>query len=546
MTAAFERLFAVDRDGASVVASVLARIDGRLRLAGSIELPPALTNDEALRALLRRVAAVEPELLASLGVAREAAAGGALPGWPRLTTRTPASPVLAVVAATERALQPLSEAARLSGWTVAGASAEQHDALEVTRLLLRDDIGTVLIGSGDPPRRDERRTLSQILAVAAAAAARRPELAIILAGGTVSAEDAIIRARAAADQPSAGDGPVVLAPAAAVGTPPGSALRGLLARVRAADDDASSAVARSTAGLATVLGRRVETIGLGPDAGVRVTAAPVRSTDEEQRGTVLAAAALVPPEPDDDIVEQVLAWSTVPIDRYRLRDRLRELRLAPMSETHGDGALLRMAAVRAALARLLTGDPAFATDPAPDVIVATGSAWAHAPGPAIALSLVDVIRRPGASQLALDHARLLGPIGMIAHEAQRLELLSELADDLLLPLGSVLMPAGLHAGQRPGNLVVHAPAGTTELELLPGALELVDVPPGEAVVVEMSFPDAVVLGTSGRRFGVDIAGGLTGLVVDLRDVPLRLPDQADQRRELLAAWQRSLWVGMET
>jgi hypothetical protein len=29
-------------------------------------------------------------------------------------------------------------------------------------------------------------------------------------------------------------------------------------------------------------------------------------------------------------------------------------------------------------------------------------------------------------------------------------------------------------------------------------------------------------------------------------VPLRLPDQPEQRRELLAAWQRSLWTGMET
>jgi hypothetical protein len=34
--------------------------------------------------------------------------------------------------------------------------------------------------------------------------------------------------------------------------------------------------------------------------------------------------------------------------------------------------------------------------------------------------------------------------------------------------------------------------------------------------------------------------------VDLRDVPLRLPDRADRRRDLLAAWQTSLWAGAET
>ena len=44
---------------------------------------------------------------------------------------------------------------------------------------------------------------------------------------------------------------------------------------------------------------------------------------------------------------------------------------------------------------------------------------------------------------------------------------------------------------------------------------------------------------------IDVAGGLGGLMVDLRDVPLRLPDRADRRRDLLAAWQSSLWLGSE-
>jgi hypothetical protein len=43
-----------------------------------------------------------------------------------------------------------------------------------------------------------------------------------------------------------------------------------------------------------------------------------------------------------------------------------------------------------------------------------------------------------------------------------------------------------------------------------------------------------------------VAGGLGGLLVDLRDVPLRLPDRADRRRDLLAAWQAALWQGSDT
>ena len=48
------------------------------------------------------------------------------------------------------------------------------------------------------------------------------------------------------------------------------------------------------------------------------------------------------------------------------------------------------------------------------------------------------------------------------------------------------------------------------------------------------------LGGRGRHFAIDVTGGLGGLLVDLRDVPLRLPDRADLRIELLEAWQAAV------
>jgi hypothetical protein len=33
--------------------------------------------------------------------------------------------------------------------------------------------------------------------------------------------------------------------------------------------------------------------------------------------------------------------------------------------------------------------------------------------------------------------------------------------------------------------------------------------------------------------------------VDLRDVPLKLPERADRRREQLSAWQASMWAGLD-
>ena len=95
-------------------------------------------------------------------------------------------------------------------------------------------------------------------------------------------------------------------------------------------------------------------------------------------------------------------------------------------------------------------------------------------------------------------------------------------------------------------MAVHARDGISELELTPGGLELVDLPPGATAVAEFKFRERVRLGGRGRHFAIDVAGGLGGLMVDLRDVPLRLPDRADRRRDLLAAWQSSLWAGSES
>ena len=155
------------------------------------------------------------------------------------------------------------------------------------------------------------------------------------------------------------------------------------------------------------------------------------------------------------------------------------------------------------------------------------------------------MRRPGASQYAFDHARLLGALGAIPDPGERRLLISDLIDDLLAPLGTVITPAGLRGGRSAGSVRVHMTDGPSDIDLSPGGLELVDLPPGATAVAEFRFRDRVRLGTRGRHFAVDVAGGLGGLLVDLRDVPLRLPDRADRRRDLLAAWQASLWAGAD-
>src|SRR4030095_16829921 len=69
-----------------------------------------------------------------------------------------------------------------------------------------------------------------------------------------------------------------------------------------------------------------------------------------------------------------LAGTTISLDRHRLRDRLRELRLWPWAGIAGDGARLRLAAARAALGVLVEATPDPSMLPAPELVIFAGAA----------------------------------------------------------------------------------------------------------------------------------------------------------------------------
>jgi hypothetical protein len=521
---------AVDHGTATAAVSLIGWVDGRWRLLGSTAAPAPVGPDPLASLLVGRLRTSDPELAETLRL-------GPGSGEPaRLIARTVEPPVLAVVAASQRASSPLLAAASTSGWRTRPLALDGSDVLALARLLDDPTVDAVLAGASEPPGGDERGLLPELTTLVAAAAARRPDLTIVLAGG-LKDQLSKVEGLAGSQRPGA----IIVAPAATSGDPAGEPQRELLDGLRGGPDDGRRAMIRAAGTLAALLERQVEVVEVGHAAGTRIAAPP---SEGPIRSAIVPGAALVPDDFGDPVVDGVLGWSTVAIDRMRLRDRLRELRFAPWGEAHGDGALLRLAAARAALARLIAATPSFAALPMPDLVVATGGAWQVAPGPAVALALADVLRRSGATGLALDHARLLGPLGTVADDTERQRLIGDLRDDLLAPIGSVVMPSGMRAARAAGHLVVHAAGGASETELVPGGLQLVDLPPGERAIVEFRFRDPVVLGARGRHFAVDVGGGLGGLLVDLRDVPLRLPERLERRRELLDAWQRALWSGL--
>jgi hypothetical protein len=529
----------IDHGSATVSVALIGRAGGAWRLIGSLAIPTGAELDPAIDLLIDRTIATDRGVAEGLGIVD-------LPRqeFPILEVRSRRPRRVAIVAGAERTLGGLMATAGRSGWRTTGASVETTDPLAMTRMLLDASVEAIVVGAGDPPRADERGAIREIATLVAAVATRRPDIPVVLSGSMTEALDVF-------GDVGARPGEVVLAPAARAvtrGADPDAAdpLGELLLELALPIDDPRRALGTGTRTLAELLDRRVEAIMLGHDAAARAVAVPGQGGQPSTvRLAVVPAAAVAPDDPDDAVVDGVMGWSTMPADRHRIRDRMRELRIAPWSDAAGDGAALRMAAARAALVRLAAATSRFDDGPVPDLVVAASGVWTSVPAPAVALAHIDVLRRPGASQYALDHARLLGPLGAIPDAGERRVLLMDLVDDLLAPLGSVVTPAGLRAGKSIGSVTVHARDGISELDLSPGGLELVDLPPGSTAVAEFKFRERVRLGGRGRHFAIDVAGGLGGLMVDLRDVPLKLPDRADRRRDLLAAWQSSLWAGSE-
>jgi hypothetical protein len=79
------------------------------------------------------------------------------------------------------------------------------------------------------------------------------------------------------------------------------------------------------------------------------------------------------------------------------------------------------------------------------------------------------------------------------------------------------------------------------MELPSGDVHLMDLPPGVPAQVELASRESGLLGLRSRRVVVEVTGGLGGLLVDTRDVPLRLPDRAERRRSQLEAWEQPVW-----
>ncbi len=517
---------AVEEGTATVAASLLATFDGRWRLVASEAAPAPVGADALIARLVGAARAADPVLARHLPTPARAV------DLPRIASRGAPAPAAAIVAASERQSTALASAVRSAGFVVR-KPAGAPDLLGALAAALAPDVTVVVAGSGPKPTSDERGVADEILAAIMAIAARRPEVSFVVAGplaARIAAPD--VRARTSVvDEAPEVDG--------------GLALRETLLELALPHDHTRRGIVAAAREVALLLELRVEVVEVGHAAGLRMTAWPAGegATSTDARVAMLADGALVPPDPADEVVDAIAAWSPVALDRVRLRDRLVEAYEKPWGDLDGEGAALVIAAARAAVERTTAATPDLESLPAADLLIAAGGAWADAPPPAVALALVDVARRAGAMQLGLDHARLLGPLGLVEDPDERRALIAGAFDDIVLPLGTAIVPRGVRASRASaGHLTLTVDGSiTTYIELEAGGIHLVDLPPGATGIARLAARDAMDLGVRGREFEIPVTGGLGGLLVDMRDVPLRLPSRPDRRREALAAWQRPLW-----
>lgn len=542
--------FAIDHGTASIAASLIAPVEGRFRLLASGVVPRGVEVEAMLEDLVLRVEAIEPGLLGPTAGWRR---------WARLESATRSPRRVLCVATTQRVSEALGRMFAWRGWSVAGHVQASHiDPLVAMTMCLAPGIDAIAVAAGGRGE-EEQRLRARLTPLLAAVLSERSDLPILVCGPSDWPDLAgpTVVVLAAPDTDPGLPDPTLAAVRASIerrdatqGAMPAEAPH---ARLPAEDvPDGRLAMAEAVATVATLLDRRVEAVDVGHSGGARLLAGPAGL----ERQIVTADGALVPTfvgrGPDarhgavglEAVVEDIAAWSAIRTDPFTLTDRLRNLRLAPWRDAAGDGPRLRLAALRAALLRL---DRAWherpVEDPAPgDLVVCCGGAFDAVPPAAAALAVVDGMRAPGVRNLVHDHARLLGPIGALPDEGDRRRLLADLLDDALLPVGStIVVGEGRVAARGPIAMRLTSHLARQDLELPGGDVRVLDLPPGVPARVELASRESGLLGLRSRRVAVEVAGGLGGLLIDTRDIPLRLPDRAERRRAQLEAWEQPVW-----
>jgi hypothetical protein len=236
-------------------------------------------------------------------------------------------------------------------------------------------------------------------------------------------------------------------------------------------------------------------------------------------------------------------WLPIAIDELAVADALQNVHARPATLPQTEDELVVLhAAVRQLLAQT-AGERSGGSDlfEGADLLIGAGRTIAAAPRPAQAAQLLlDGVRPLGVTQLALDAAGALAPLGAL-DDGEIAEGLGSLRDDLLVPLGTSVVCRGGRAGQVVMRVRVHR-AGWPEIgpiELRSGQVQVVPLSRGQEADLEIELLNGASIGPRrpATKVRASANGGLVGLILDARGVPLVLPRRSDDRRAVLSGWR---------
>jgi hypothetical protein len=523
----------VDNGSAWTKGAVVGRSRGRWRIAAHAAQPSAWDDADLVAGLASRLGGHADQRV-SERLQR------ILSDAPRIACHTPARPGrLALVAVSaDLSGRAARRAAESAGWVVAEAATVDDGRSAAERLvaLQAAEVDAWLLAGGFDAEGGEMALDMAGLVAAARGDGRSPvvwagsvqlaaRVAALFEAGAVRA---VANPRPAADR----EDPLPLR----------RYLEALLERLvepGGARQLAPVGFSRAVAELARVSQLRI----VGIDLGARYATWVSADAGGHAESRILASGGLASPTITVPGGPARIAHSLpIAIDELAVADALQNLRARPgaVPQTDEELAIVHGAA-RALLAELAADE---SVPDGADLLVGAGLTVASAPHPAQAMHLLlDGVRPLGVTQLAIDSAGVLPPLGALGND-EIAEGIGTLRDDLLTPLGAAVVSRGGRAGHVAFRITLHRVGWPSlgPVEVRAGQLVLLPLGRGQIAELEIELESGVTIGTPrrARRSHATVIGGAVGLALDARDVPLVLPRRTDDRRAVLAAWRDAL------
>ncbi len=513
-------------------ASVVGRARGRWRIVAHAALPTAWGEAALVATLADRLQAVADQRIVE-------ELDAILAGAPRIACHTSARPGRIAIAAVTAGIsgEAARRAAESAGWVVAAQVAADDGRSLPERLaaLATAEVDAWLVAGGFDVARPEQALEAAGMVAAARGGGRTP---VIWTGSAVLADDVAALFEEGVVTVVANPRPTATEESLA---PLRHHLEELLdRRVEGGGTRSLAPIAfrRSIAEIAREERLRIGAVDLGARYATWVFA-DGRNDPVIPESRVFAAGGLGSPLlAAPGVTGRLVRLLALPVDELAVADTLQNMRSRPGTVPYSDDEL---AVTRGAGQILLAALGAERGSEPMDLLIGAGRVLAAAPTPMHALQLLlDGIRPGGVTQLAVDAAGVLGPLGSLADDELR-EGVGMLRDDLLVPLGTSVVVRGGRPGEPALTARLHR-AGWPDpdpVSVRSGQVAVLPLPRGERAELQLELGTGVSLPGARRahHVRVEVTGGVVGLVLDARDVPIGLPRRLDDRRAVLAGWR---------